>query len=600
MSMIIKNNKSAINALNTLNKNSDAMAKSLQKVSTGMRINGAADDSSGYAISERMKVQLRSLEQDNRNAQNGISMLKVAEGAVSSTVEILKTLKEKAINAANDTNTDMDRVTIQKEVDQSLEQIDDNSLITFNGKYLLNGSMGGRMTGSASEVIVSFMAALDTTTLSGKDAVNDVIKTASGGVFSGEDDLIDSFISDLRNSGSSFLKDFCDIDLDNLDTGAITGADAGGEKVKTAESIVPEEGNPYGGAIPSGTSIINGLEVVWPDSAVYDADPSQKSAREAITKALSSQWMKNCLDLVDESYVMNFEESGATVKKIDVKFEDDSGSSTLAYVTSHFSGSQTTQLDLTINMHYYKSLHLDDPNGSTDDVTAGYLDRTLAHEMTHAVMSANISNFASLPKYLKEGTAELVHGIDDFRKYTIKNLVNNPDEAKSALTASESAPGDDAYVAGYMLLRYFAKQASSSDPTKAVALQVGTKANQAIMFGLADMRSTALNLKSTDGKTVSLITQKKASAAINVFDAAIEKALRQQTSIGALQNRLEFTQSNLTIASENVQSSESTFRDADMAKEMTEYTKNNVLLQAAQSILAQANQNSSNVLGLLQ
>lgn len=600
MSMVIKNNMSAISTLNSLNKNSDALAKSLQRVSTGMRVNGAADDSSGYAISERMKVQLRGLEQDNRNAQNGTSMLKVAEGAVSSTVEILKTLKEKAINAANDTNTDMDRTTIQKEVDQSLEQIDDNALITFNGKYLLNGSMGGRMTGSASEVIVSFMAALDTTTLSGKDAVNDVIKTASGGVFSSEDDLIDSFVSDLRSAGGSFLKDFCDIDLDNEDTGAITGADAGGETVKTAESVVPEEGNPYGGALPLGTSIINGLEVVWPDSSAYNTDPSQKSAREAITKALNSQWMKNCLNLVDESYAMNFEESGATVRKINVKFEDNSGSDTLAYVTSYSSGSQTTKLDLTINMHYYKSLHLDDPNGSTDDATAGYLDRTLAHEMTHAVMSANISNFSSLPKYLKEGTAELVHGIDDFRKYTIRNLVNNPDEVKSVLADSGSAPSDEAYAAGYMLLRYFAKQASGSDPTKTVALQIGTKANQAIKLGFADMRTTALNLKSTDGKTVSLITQKKASAAINVFDNAIEKALRQQTSIGALQSRLEFTQNNLTIAGENVQSAESTFRDADMAKEMTEYTRNNVLLQAAQSMLAQANQSSSNVLGLLQ
>ena len=140
MAMVVKNNMTAINTLNTLNKNSSALSKSLQKVSSGMKINSAADDASGYAISERMRVQIRSLDQANSNTQNGSSMMKTAEGAVSSTVEILKTLKEKAINAANDSNTDADRQTIQKELDQSIDQINDNANVTFNGKYLVDGS----------------------------------------------------------------------------------------------------------------------------------------------------------------------------------------------------------------------------------------------------------------------------------------------------------------------------------------------------------------------------------------------------------------------------------------------------------------------------
>ena len=140
MAMVVKNNMSALSTLNTLNKNTKALSKSLQKVSSGMKINSAADDASGYAISERMRVQIRSLDQANSNAQNGGSMMKVAEGAVSSTVEILKTLKEKAVNAANDTNTDADRQTIQKELDQSIDQINDNANVTFNGQYLVDGS----------------------------------------------------------------------------------------------------------------------------------------------------------------------------------------------------------------------------------------------------------------------------------------------------------------------------------------------------------------------------------------------------------------------------------------------------------------------------
>ena len=162
MAMVVKNNMSAVNTLNILNKNSSALAKSLQKVSSGMRINGAADDASGYAISERMRVQIKSLDQDNRNTQNGNSMMRVAEGAVSSTVEILKTLKEKVINAANDTNTDIDRKTIQKELDQSIDQIDDNANVTYNGKYLVDGSHNSETTNTTTALTNESMSS-DTT-----------------------------------------------------------------------------------------------------------------------------------------------------------------------------------------------------------------------------------------------------------------------------------------------------------------------------------------------------------------------------------------------------------------------------------------------------
>ncbi|MBE6074583.1 MAG: flagellin [Selenomonas ruminantium] len=134
----------------------------------------------------------------------------------------------------------------------------------------------------------------------------------------------------------------------------------------------------------------------------------------------------------------------------------------------------------------------------------------------------------------------------------------------------------------------------------AINLQVGTKANQTIRIGLTDMRSEALGLKSSTGITLGVGTQQQANAAVNVLDNAIQKALDQQTDIGSIEARLEMTSSNLVTSSENVQASESTIRDANMPKEMTEYTRNNILMQAAQAMLAQANQSSSNVLSLLQ
>ena len=143
-------------------------------------------------------------------------------------------------------------------------------------------------------------------------------------------------------------------------------------------------------------------------------------------------------------------------------------------------------------------------------------------------------------------------------------------------------------------------RAQNKSDDNAISLQVGAKANQSIKVGLTDMRAEALGLQGADGTKLNISTQTKANAAINVLDNAIQKALDQQTTIGSVESRLEYTSTNLTTASENVQASESTIRDADMAKEMTNYTKNNVLLQAVQSMLAQANQFSSNVLSLLQ
>lgn len=634
MAMVVKNNMSAVNTLNVLDKNSDALAKSLAKVSSGMKINGAADDASGYAISERMRVQVRSLDQDVQNAQNANSLLRVAEGAVSSTVEILKTLKEKAINAANDTNTDLDRMTIQKEVEQSIDQINDNALVTYNGKYMLDGmsTVGG--VGSAQESIKNFMGALNDTTKSGMAALDEAVSAASGGVFGNAQALIDSFMDDIgAHSGSSeaqqksFLKEYCGIDLDNEDTGAITGKDAGGETVKTAESVVPETGpaSSWSNAPTSGSSTFNGLTINWTNTT----DDNQKF----IAKALNSEWMSSALTLIADSFDMSFEDSGATVRSIDLVFQNGGDNHKLAWVENGYSVTgQAVSLKLNFNMYYYANLDQSDVNGkdTVSYLSSGYLDRTLAHELTHAVMGANINYFSNLPAYIKEGMAELVHGIDDEREPGILAVVDPANSADLRADLEEGSSnadsytditgnGDTAYAAGYTLLRYMAYQSaggsgggttSGSDgdnytfnyklTDKAFNFQVGTKANQTIRVGFADMRAKALGLENAKQERVSVVTRDKAVASLAKFDYAIAKALDMQTTIGSIQSRMEHTINNLTVSSENVQSSESTIRDADMAKEMTGYTKNNVLMQAAQSMLAQANQSSSSVLSLLQ
>ena len=472
--MVVKNNLSAVDTLNTLNKNHSALSKSLRKVSSGMRINSAADDASGYAISERMRVQIRSLDQANRNAQNGNSMMKVAEGAVQSTVDILKTLKEKVLNAANDTNTDSDRQQIQKELDQSIDQINDNANVTYNGKYLIDGSHNRR-------VVTAPMAA------KGPDPgrINDGIYTYSGTV-------------------SSF----------------------------TNRSL--------------GSNVTNTTKV----TEITDSTGRNLEINEGDTVTVS--WVRD-----GKTNIVSYQvRSSLTLGNIFTGDNDRSDATAIAGVAK--------PSDITKHL---KLVHLNERNcigvdESGNKVYTPDLGSALTFGAYHPGVDGQISGF-TICVTDKDG--------------------NINKSANAVLDAWEET------IRG---------QNASKD--NSIVLQTGTRANQAVKVGFTDMRARALGLQGRNGNTLNVCTQANANIAINVLDTAIQKALNEITKIGAVESRLEYTSANLATAAENVTASESTIRDADMAKEMTEYTKNNVLLQAAQSMLAQANQNSSSVLSLLQ
>ena len=663
MAMVVKNNLSAVRTLNQLNQNNSELNKRLAKVSSGMKINSAGDDASGYSISERMRVQIRSLDQDLQNVQNGSAMLKTASGGVEDIINILRTMKEKAIDAANDSNTDEDRQTIQKELTQLRHTINDVALGNeYNGKRLLDGRYDQKIkyvdaATTAVQVATSLMTSLNKTTLSGTAALDEAISSASNGKFSTTSALVESFLSDLDGATSAidFLQEYCDIILGNDDTGAITGSDAGGDTTKTAESIVPEQIAVSSWGVPTAgsTTTIDGLTIHWPSTDESSGVDTDK--KNHILAGLNSDWTEQCLKLVKESYGIDFNDPDATVRDINVKFynsdnlsNDDYPSSALAFVRHWSSGGNATQLELVVNMKYYNDIDTTSEDGATSNPSAGYLDRTLAHEFTHAVMAANIYSFSNLPKYFKEGTAELVHGIDDIRTTRIQQLLTTrKDTLKQILNGTIDGDAGDPYAAGYMLLRYLAKQGQSATGTRNIesmrdvplVVQHGTQAGQHSNFYIKDMQTKSLTageifnsydellnendkaryqaldydpdkqaewLKTLHAAAnmtiddISVTTKEDANIAIRVLDGALEYSLDNATTIGAYLQRLEYTQTNIVTMNENVTSSESTIRDADMAKEMTAYTKANVLMQAAQSMLAQANQSPSNVLSLLQ
>ena len=322
-------------------------------------------------------------------------------------------------------------------------------------------------------VIQKFLRALDETDLRRAEAMDEAIRVCSDGKYTTFQDLIDNYLRDLQNYGGDnrstywniddqtkvFLEKYCGIVLDNEDTGSIIGTDAGGPVVKTATSIVP---NAAGAAVypTEKQTTINGLTFVWPDK------DSLSYTEQAVVARLNSWWAQNALDLIEQSYGLSFKEVGTSVKTIEVHCYNDA-TNTLAYVGSTYDSytGVTEKLTLNINMHYYDSIVMDNRDGLSSD-TSAFLDRTLAHELTHAVMAANITNFAALPLYVKEGLAELVHGIDDERKSEIidlaqKDFFDDEEKMLSYSTNTNYNYGSHSYAMGYMIFRYLAKQVAN-------------------------------------------------------------------------------------------------------------------------------------------
>ena len=615
MAMVVKNNMSAITTLNTLNKNSSALSKSLQKVSSGMKINSAADDASGYAISERMRVQIRSLDQANQNTQNGNSMMKVAEGAVSSTVDILKTLKEKAINAANDSNTDADRQTIQKELDQSIDQINDNANVTFNGKYLVDGSKNSQ--GNATYTTLTNQS-LDVSTKASDELTSLKARNGDSLEIVATDSITVSYVQAGKTHSTTFnvkkddgkIATLQDIftKAEQIDDTSKIFADATNESVKKSAGneavgkaeadMLAKDTTLYGAVTAAKIDTTKALK--YEDKAtIDDAGITAASATGAAAATVTDDLAKAISDYnavaANADKKIDVTAFGEQLDKTAADYKLGTGASTAGAGKANWKNSDKIAFLETLskdeNARNAGDATIDAALAAYDAYVTARGDSDAAH--TAVVSSATVGIDAAGDKVdtasgekgisITANNSGIAGQISGFN-ISVRDSKGN---VKKSANAALDAFGETI-------------RAQNKSADNALTFQVGSNANQSIKVGLTDMRAEALGLKGADGTTLNISTQTKANAAVNVLDNALQKALDQQTTLGSVQSRLEYTSSNLTTSSTNVQSAESTIRDADMAKEMTEYTKNNVLMQAAQSMLAQANQSSSSVLSLLQ
>ena len=466
--MVVQHNMQAANANRMLNVTTSAQSKSTEKLSSGYRINRAADDAAGLTISEKMRKQIKGLDRASTNAEDGVSAVQTAEGALTEVHSMLQRMNELATQSANGTNSNTDRKAIQDEIDQLTTEIDRVSETTkFNETYLLKGDGAEK-----AHNVNAHDAGLDGVTLTDKgDTVDVTLKTLNAG-------------------------DKISIAGKNYTIGATT-ADA--QKIVDAQKV---DGK---------TVTVNGTTYTYNTNQWTNADGSAATVGGGAAGSI-------------------------TIKGGDVVSD---GTKTL---TAMKDGANAAGAD-----------GIDD-NDSTV-ITAG---------KAYQLQTAEIVKASSIGT----DTAAEVKG------------TNKNDNYATATTTFTLTKGAVSY-----------KDALSFN------LHVGADADMTnkITVNIDSMNSAGLGVKG-----IKADTEQDATYAIDAIADAISTVSSQRSSLGAVQNRLEHTINNLDNVVENTTSAESRIRDTDMAEEMVNYSKNNILAQAGQSMLAQANQSNQGVLSLLQ
>ena len=485
--MVVQHNLQAMNANRMLNVTTGQQAKSTEKLSSGYKINRAADDAAGLTISEKMRKQIRGLDQASTNAQDGVSSVQTAEGALTEVHSMLQRMNELAVQAANGTNAESDRQAIQDEIDQLTTEIDRVAETTkFNEIYLLKGDSEG---GTKTEKLAAHDAGLAGTLVDNGDTATFTAKALKHG-------------EEINIAGKSYTVDGVTKPTNNSIAQGTTGA-AGAKGTYTF-------------ALAGMQADLNGKATFTIDGKDYTIDVAKDDDATAIGTKLATA--------------------------LNGKIDDGLGTK---YAVTNNAGTLTFEAG-----------------------TAG----------------ANNKAITGAYKPLENGT-------------TVTDIYN---KMKDELATASSIGTDTAATVTNNNDGTFTITKGSVSVAESLSfnLHVGADADltNKINVNIETMNSAYLGIKNLN------VTDKTGTAATYAVDAiadAVAKVSSQRSALGAVQNRLEHTIDNLDNVVENTTSAESRIRDTDMAEEMVKYSKNNILQQAGQSMLAQANQANQGVLSLL-
>ena len=479
--MIVQHNITAMNSNRMLGLTTNSLSKSTEKLSSGYKINRAADDAAGLSISEKMRKQIRGLDQASTNAEDGISAVQTAEGALNEVHSMLQRMNELAVQSANGTNSESDRTAIQNEIDQLTTEIDRVSETTkFNETYLLKGdkSLDKKYTysyGTATKTKVGNATA--------NAAANGLSYTFTGAPIA---NLKTSEIQDEENELLMSLRD-------------------------------------------------QGVKI----EASYDN-------AETFTLSLT----------------------GDAANKFTLSSKDN--------VTFTITDKNNNEL-------------------GTIKVTDGSALTTKGEKKSATVIASSITaaQGANTAKYYdKDGNSIPENALSNYFTTTANGIAAKPDAPKLY-----DAVGNEVAIGDVDLDAIASLQDLTADLTVKLHVGADATANNQISINIASMSAKGLGV---NGLKVDGTDDTNALNAIDTIKQSIQIVSDQRSALGAVQNRLEHTIANLDNVVENTTSAESRIRDTDMAEEMVNYSKNSILQQAGQSMLAQANQANQGVLSLLQ
>lgn len=682
--MIISHNILAMNASRNLGLTEKDLQNSTRRLSSGYRITMAADDAAGLAISEKMRAQIRGLKRASENAQDGISLLQVADGALGEVQAMLHRMRELCVQGASDINTEEDRDAIQAEINELTEEIDHVSKATeFNKKTLLDGSWAG--SGSSSKKPIYFMME------HGKGGVRLENSVESlNGEKAGERVTLQEA---MGSEGLNIIYTEIENDFATTQTASGKPTAAGYENFKKSleEQIVPQAVKALLTAFPDTFNYLNsssigiGLKLVnQPGSATLASvgigyltysdgtlvkdqfsytltvnmgyldmdvsgniasDPASSKGREALETTIVHEMMHA---LMDEALTNGMIGAQDGKKNPAFRFPGwfvEGMAQTAAGGCSPYNdwvngglgltaGSTEASISATV-----KSSANSLKSGSTaSQYGTGYLACMYLGFLASGSGAVNENSIASgldkimnemkngksLDDVIREHTSYA--GVSDFEKNFgdsassafIKELVTKVGAGSGGLVggsfASTDLLPDTAHNTNLFKLNTQNETVMNTYPTGVDKLtdggsgggtrgggsgdglwfQTGANDGQGIRVYIDDMGADALGIRG-----LSVADHEAAGDSMNVLDDALKEVSRQRSVIGASHNRLEYTVRNADNSVENLQAAESRLRDLDMAEEMTKYSKSQILLQAGQSMLAQAAHAPENILQLL-
>ena len=541
--MRIQHNIMAMNAYRNYNNNTSALSKNLEKLSSGYKINRAGDDAAGLAISEKMRAQITGLEAAQKNVKDGVSLVKTAEGAMQEIQDMLNRMDYLATQSANGTyDEEVDRANLQKEVDAlktEINRIADSA--NFNGTKLLDGSLSASGASGAAGV----------PSISGLELTENAAVADKG------------TLAALTENTTAFKEG------DELNF-TIHYTDANGKKQSVTLSAVYSEKDP-----------------AETKGALYDKDGNKLASLAGTTKGqasateLGTAFEKLAKDALGDSFKVT-NASGALSFESKVKGANMKVDSAIIDWGTAGANRDDALIEVrhnTAGADAYQSINFSTGYTVGDVFTIGGKKFAFAADQDAAVALGKDVNVIVVDK--------TTVGID----------ATDEEVAKMADLIEQKTGYKPTVNADNLTLEFKASQGAVAGGKGGLTLQIGDSADQfnQMMVSVGDMHTKALGIDTLD-----ISEQDGAAAAIETIRDAINTVSSVRGDLGAVQNRLEHTQKNLSVMTENITDAESAIRDTDVAEEMMSYTKNNILIQSAQAMLAQANQVPQGVLQLLQ